>query len=133
MKKKTIIHEFDPVIYPVKLWVCITTNFEPLKERFYDSEGKTELDLEDLKDAAAAITCRVVSKEHNDVGILIVFTLHKYTDTERITHEAAHAVDFVWEYIKEDTPSPEANAYLSGWIAKCCWEVKTGKGMKHHD
>jgi len=126
MKNKTVIHEFDPVIYPVKLWVIITINYEPLTQRFYEGLDKKPLDIDFIQDHEA-VTCLVQSKETKNYGVLIVFCGHKYCKQNNITHETAHAVDFIWEHICEKNPGDEANAYLSGWIAECCEKVKNSK------
>ena len=55
------IHEFDPVIYPSKLWVPVST--DPFSNRF---EGVSEWD-----DTADAIVDCVRDKQRNLGGILV--------------------------------------------------------------
>ena len=40
------IHEFDPQIYPCKLWVAITTECKTLSERFEWKYDGTEIDID---------------------------------------------------------------------------------------
>ena len=74
--------------------------------------------------AAADIALK---KEDNLIGILIVFENVKSFTVKTIAHETAHAVKQIWNHLGEDYFGDEATAYLSGWIADCCWKVKIGK------
>lgn len=125
MKKKTIIHQFDPVIYPVKLWVSITNDNNALNEQFqwaYD-EPKIDIDFESFD----AITGAARQKESKLFGILIVFENKKLCSLKNIAHESSHAVDEIWRRLGEERAGNEANAYLIGWIAECIEKVKLNK------
>ena len=43
MSKKKLLYEFDPVIYPRKLWVCIGIDEEYTNSKFH-GEGGTKLE-----------------------------------------------------------------------------------------
>lgn len=124
MTKKNVFHEFDPVIYPLKLWVVMTNSVEIINERF-SSYPKGEIEMDFRKFDAGVILA--VKKEDKNIGILMVFENAKHFTIETIAHETSHAVREIWKHLKEDYYGDEATAYLSGWIADCCWKVKTGK------
>ena len=118
------IHEFDPVIYPCKLWVAITTECRTLSERFEWKYDGTAIDID--FENTDAITGLVRCKEDNRIGVLIVFENRKACTISNIAHEASHAVDDIWQRIGEKNVGHEANAYLIGWVAKCIEEVRKG-------
>jgi len=126
MKKETIIHEFDPVIYPVKIWVCISPNLEDLKIRFKEKSSGKDLSF-DAIDECDAFSYFVKSKETNKNGILISFLGKKYCHAGNITHESTHAAMDIFDHIEEKETGGEAYAYLVGWIAECCEKVKNNK------
>lgn len=121
--KKAIIHEFDPVLYPLKLWISITNNCEALSERFiWYNDGKIDIDFEN-DDAITGL----VRQKDGFIGVLIVFENKKMCNIKNITHEASHAVDDFWTRLGERNVGHEANAYLIGWIAECIEKVKLNK------
>lgn len=127
--EKVIIHEFSPCIYPYKIWVAITSNVGELSDKFSTFDGNTlgEIKWGNIK-LKHATTISVCSKdERGECGVLIVFYKRSSCTTKFITHEITHAVDYLWEYLGEDIPGKEANAYLSGWIAECIEKVKLNK------
>lgn len=123
--KKTIIHQFDPLIYPVKLWVAITKDNKSLNERFMWKYDNSDIDID--FDNNDGITGLVKSRENNLIGVLIVFENKKAVTISNIAHESSHAVDDIWTRIGEKNVGHEANAYLIGWIAKCINEAKNSK------
>jgi len=126
MKNKTIIHEFDPVIYPVKIWVSISPNLEDLKIRFKEKYSGKELNLDEIGECEA-FSYFVKLKETNKNGILISFSSKKYCHAGNITHESTHAAMDIFGHIEEKETGGEAYAYLVGWIAECCEKVKLNK------
>ena len=123
--KKIQIHQFEQPIYPYNLWVCISGELTPIKERFLNDEGKEiEGDIKNFR----AVTINAITKEDpHDNGVIIVFKHKKYLTTSVVAHESYHASQSFWEHIGETYPSEEATAYLIGWIAECCDKVKTGR------
>lgn len=119
------IHEFDPQIYPVKLWITTGSNNTVLAENFewYYDDPKIEIDL----DSHYAITGLVRQKSTSLVGVLVAFENKKAMTIKNIAHEVSHAVDDVWNRIGEKKVGNEANAYLAGWIAECIEKVKRNK------
>lgn len=118
--EKQKIYEFDPQIYPRKLWVTVGVPFEELKDEF-----------EDLKPMEEANYAQVdhVRKLKLEIrgGILVRFeNLEALQRHGNITHEAVHIATEIFEYIGayHDPKNQEPFAYLCGWIAKCVEEVK---------
>mgnify|MGYP006918103038 CR=1 FL=1 len=107
------IHEFDPQIYPRKLWIAIT--------------DKAVFDAKPLDEAAAA----EVIDAHDGVngGVLIRFRNKKSLTSKHATHEAVHAAMLILEYaeVKLDYQNQEPLAYLAGWVSECIDEVKRFK------
>ncbi|MEN6624536.1 MAG: hypothetical protein ABFD50_23690 [Smithella sp.] len=126
MKNKVQIHQFDPVIYPFKLWVVISNNIECLGERFkkYPSEKKYKTSV---SEKLVAFVDSVIEIDTRKIGFLVVFQSKKECSVGCISHEATHVSDRVWNYIGERAPGKEANAYLVEWIAECIEKVKLGK------
>ena len=112
------IHEFDPVIYPRKLWVAVSTY--TFSDRF---EGVSEWD-----DTADAIVDCVRDKLRNLGGILVRFE-SKNATIANIAHESSHIAMNIFDYIgaKVDLANQETFSYLVGWVADCINQVRTGK------
>ena len=53
MNKKVQIHQFDPVIYPLKLWVAKNPTKEAISERFEEHNGN-EVNAEFTKYSVAS-------------------------------------------------------------------------------
>jgi hypothetical protein len=131
--KPVKIHEFDPEIYPLKLWIAITEKGEPLAERFKDATTGKELNIGFIS-KHEAVTFYVQQKERPTYwGVLIVFAQRRYCSTKTICHEATHAARFMWDHIHETSTGEEADAYLVGWIANCIEIAKNFKNGKATD
>jgi len=125
--KKAIIHQFDPVIYPFKLWVSISSDGAAFSDRFKDGDNGKELNVSVINEHEA-VTYYVQQKEKPTYfGVLIVFSEKKYCTCKLIAHESTHAARFMWEHVRENGTGWEADAYLVGWIAECCEKVKLNK------
>lgn len=111
-----MVYEFDPTIYPRKLWVAVTTS--PLKNKFEQALAWDE--------SAYAMVDNVYDFKHDKGGILIRFENVEAMSVGNITHESIHAACEILDYVGSfiDTKNQEHLAYLAGWIAKCCGEVK---------
>jgi hypothetical protein len=125
--KKAIIYQFDPAIYPMKLWVSITTDFKSLSERFCNVGTKTDIDTSFIDQHEAACYYVQQKEKPTHYGILIATTAKSYLTTKLIAHESTHGADFIWQHTGERRAGDEANAYLVGWIAECIEKVKLNK------
>jgi hypothetical protein len=123
--KKVQFHEFDPVLYPVKLWVAITDSQEIVNDRFYAFPDDKMIDVDFERVNACSIMVR--NKQTRKIGSLIVFSGNEDITTKLIAHEATHSARDIWNHIGEEHTGHEADAYLVGWIAECCEIVKNFK------
>lgn len=117
------IHEFDPVIYPRRLWVVVNCPASVLNDMFEDK-------YEDLPESASAevVPARRLKPEVLG-GVLVRFKSKKDMTTSIITHESSHAAMEIYDYIgaKVDIQNQEPFSYLAGWVADCIDKVKKGK------
>jgi hypothetical protein len=125
---RTKIHQFAPVIYPIKLWIAISKDGKELNGLFRHKATDEVIRFEEYNvENFEAMAFRVSEVESNCVGVLIVFTKRTYMTCKTITHEAVHAAGYVFQHIGQQIDSEEPFAFLTGWIADCCWRMKDGK------
>lgn len=124
--EKVKIHQFDPVIYPFKIWVSITDDLKAISEQFIDHESGKELNS-NHPDFMIAFTQNVQQKSDRLIGAIIVFKKKKDCTTKIIAHESTHAARMLWDHVGELESGVEADAYLVGWIAECIEKVKLNK------
>lgn len=120
------VHEYDPVIYPRKLWVTFIEDGEEISD-FRDADSKAV-----LEPVTNCYACTFHNVEHGDggfIGELICLVHGQEIDVQHIAHEAVHAANGILEGIGAgiSTSNDEAQAYLVGWVAKCINEVVTNK------
>ncbi len=121
---KTLIHKFDSILYPIKLWIAVTNDGTELQDKFVYHDTREAIDITTLK-GSETVTFHVTEKEGDKhKGVLIIFCDKKFLTIRTIAHEATHASDMIWNHIGERASGEEANAYLVGWIAQCIEEVK---------
>jgi len=125
MKRKTVIHQFDPQIYPVKLWVSITSDLSAIGERFLEFPSGDAMGADETG-KMRAFTQLVSQKEDRKIGVIVVFKLRKYCVIETIAHEATHATRMIWGHLGEYSTGMEADAYLVGWVADCIDKARRG-------
>lgn len=129
MKRQETIHVFDPVIYPVKLWITFGEG-KSIIEREFVTYHEEEIIVGDMAHVGA-LTYRVFTRRRKgyarEAGIVIVFRSRKDCDTNAISHETTHAVDFIWGYLGENPAGMEASAYLAGWISGCIEKARKYK------
>ena len=115
-----MIHEFNFIIYPRKLWITYDASIEELKNHF---GSKFDFDEDDSYNA---LTYCVNNKQTEEGGILIRFMSKEQMTSSIMAHEAVHAAGRVCKYvgINPDWENDEAFAYLVAFIVKCCEEVK---------
>lgn len=122
--KEPMVYEFDPVIYPRRLYIAVTT--DQLKKRF---DGVCE-----WEDSFNAVVENVNDNQKGLGGVLMRFHCIGEMTAEIMAHESVHAACNILDYVgsKVETNNQEHLAYLVGWIAKCCEEVKN-KENKHYE
>ncbi len=134
MKISGEIHEFNPIIYPCRIWVAINPSYESISEKFYAVTTEMErMDIEPRQFEAdyfsIASTCPVTIKQGGWIGLLVCIWKPKSLNVDTICHESVHCSDFICEQFGITNGSfdnGEAYAYLTGWIAGCIESVKKG-------
>lgn len=123
-EKKHKLHEFDPKIYPRLVWIAVGVPHPVIKDMFEDVAP-----MDESTDAQVDHTRR--TKPDIKGGILIRFENRKAMTQANVTHEAIHAAMEIFDYVGAvaDPKNQEPFAYLCGWIAKCCDDVKRGKNI----
>lgn len=122
--KKVQFHEFDPVIYPFKVWVVITSDDNIVKSRYCEPDNK-ELDIE-LR-GYDATTSFLKDRITNKKGVLIAFSKRRNMDMNTVAHESSHAAKIIYDKIGAEVGPHEPFEYLLGWIAECCDKVRRNK------
>lgn len=114
------IHEFNPTIYPRKLWVVKGVDSEFIKGKFCHRNGE-DLDLFDDDDnPPVCSTFKNIQEKHSgDFGVLVY--IYGQMNVGHISHEAYHVASDIFRDIgaEHDIDNQEPAAYLIGWCAKC--------------
>lgn len=138
MKEQNKIYEFDPVIYPFRLWVVNSPTKDFIKGNFFCLNPSTG-DYYDFEDSdiptsktAYAVTSPVKNKKTKKNGALVMLMDIKISNISITAHEASHVCDILSDYVgirayKEFYPDGEPRAYIMEWAADCIYKVKTGK------
>lgn len=120
------IHQFDPEIYPFKIWICISNSSIEPDSNFLDGKTGKEFDSVEV-DMFEAYSVYVRHKESRLLGALIVFKSKKNMTTKNMAHEACHATKFLFEHIGASMEPHEPFEYALGWIVDKIVEVKNFK------
>lgn len=118
-----MILEYDPAIYPTRLWVCdVHTTAKEKNDNFYAFNVNDEIvafeEEEDFGTTNANV-CKVKSKKTGWCGVLI--TLIRNVEGDVYAHEAVHACDALFEKlgIKCDSfDDDEPRAYYVQWVVR---------------
>ena len=121
------IHEFDPQIYPCKLWVSVRPTFEEVSGAFYALNDNNErMEVSDsqwkMDHFVVARTHAVSSRTDGWIGVYVGVNKPKMMTAKFIAHESCHCADFICESFgitSRKFDDGEAYAYLVGWIAGC--------------
>ena len=143
MSKKTEIYEFDPVIYPTRLWVCKKPSTEDVAELFYplNNDGEQVDSFGDIFEdiyGKYANTLIVGNKKSRMRGCLVSIFMPGSCRAGICSHEALHYIAYLSEQF--DIPlggfdTSEPLAYLEQWATNCIDSVLKGhpewmKGVK---
>ena len=121
------IHEFDPVIYPFRIWIIIDKTPDIIADNFKEYEGEPiHFEIGDT-DKLYAFAMPVQSKENPMYGAVLFFRSRKSMTYKLVAHESSHAAKFLFEHINADMREHEPFEYVIGWIAGCCEKVKRWK------
>jgi len=123
------IHEFDPEIYPVKLWIVVGEDESICSMFRYKYNNKPiELDSDDIW--IAKTTNLLVKNDTDRYGIIISLNKIREISASNMAHEACHFTNKVYDFIEalEIDLGGEQHAYFLGWTVECIdTVVKTTK------
>ena len=122
MNKKKGYYEYDPVIYPRKLWVHIGDDFKELAPKAF-----CNIVVDENKDYYGVEYGEVIRKSDDKYGILVSFPKRKDMTMDICVHEASHVCDDL-EKATGLEHGGESSAYLIGWIASCINNARLGIG-----
>lgn len=140
---KSVIYEFDPVIYPTRLWVCKKPCTDDISELFYPFNNDGEMvdsfgGTFEYVSGKYANTMIVGNKKSLMRGCLVSIFLPGGCGAGVCAHEALHYIAYLSEQF--DVPlggfdKSEPLAYLEQWATNCIWSVLVGhpekmKGVK---
>lgn len=112
------IHQFDPVIYPILLWVIDGMDIEGIRKEFRTINNDEPLIFIPSEGGTAYTQNRVICKD-GEYGCLIVLVNKSRITAGMMAHEATHAARVIWDHLMEENTGSEADAYLVQWIVNC--------------
>lgn len=122
------IHEFDPVIYPYRIWVVVAKEPTCIEEQFKEYDGKPVRFVDDDSSSRQDAFCMMATKKDSKFyGTVMYFRSKKSMTYELVAHESSHAAKNLFEHINADIKEHEPFEYVVGWIAGCCEKVKKSK------
>lgn len=131
---KSVIYEFDPVIYPFKLLVSKNFDVEELGGMYYcidDDENlidSPEAFTPNRRTIARTIQC--APKDGSETFYLVLLYRPEVIGTGTLAHESLHIANFVGEwlgFLPKKANEDEPQAYLVQWISNCIDMVMKGK------
>lgn len=139
---KSVIYEFDPVIYPFSL--LVTKDYDPkeLGDLFYCVNDNNELENAPEEFVpnrrTVARTIQVADKKVCKTYILVLLYRTKIIGQGTISHESYHVVNMMSEwlgFLPKNAMEDEPGAYLIQWVSNCIDSVLRGhpekmKGVK---
>lgn len=131
---KTEIYEFNPVIYPTRLWVCKKPNTKDVASLFYPFNNDVEQvdsfgEVFEYNSGKYANTVIVGNKESSMRGCLVSIFMPSQCGAGICSHEALHYIAYLSEQFgiplgNFDTSEPLA--YLEQWATNCINMVLIG-------
>ena len=122
-------YEYDPVIYPRKLWVMPQATEAEIRMCFTEHDGE-EIEW-DEKECFATTFPEVCAKADGKYGVLVVFKGKASMTMGNICHEASHVLDTFMDVLplaREPRGHNEHLSYLLQWIGDCINRARLGKG-----
>lgn len=121
-KKRVGYFEYDPVIYPRRLWVHIGDDFKELAPKAF-----CNIVVDEDKEYYGVEYGEVIRKSDDKYGILVSFPKRKDMTMGVCAHEASYVCDDL-EKALNIKHGDEPSAYLLGWIASCINKARLGIG-----
>ena len=137
-KKDYRIKEFDPVIYPTRLFVAIRPSYDEVRDRFgFLDEDGNEVSVENEfkpKDTSIAQTYTVYDKESRWKGCFVTIWRKADVRSGIIAHESSHCADWLDDELGglgsvdgRKFLTGEPRAYYTQWVANCIEDVLKGR------
>ena len=137
-KKVCRIKEFNPIIYPTRLWVAIRPTYDEVRDRFgFLDEDGNEVSVEDEfrpKDTTIAQTYTVYDKDSRLKGCFVAIWLKAEVRSGVITHESSHCADWLDDELGGISGqggnrfiTGEPRAYYEQWVANNIEDVLKGR------
>ena len=135
---KSVIYEFDPVIYPTRLWVCKKPCTEDVSELFYPFNNDGEIvdsfcGTFEYVSGKYANTMIVGNKKSLMRGCLVSIFLPGGCGAGVCAHEALHYIAYLSEQFDIHLggfDNSEPLAYLEQWATNCIDSVLRGRPEK---
>ena len=134
MIKKKGYFEYNPQIYPRRLWVMYDTSEEEIDKCFTDKYGNP-LDHGDEPMSngsyGGAVYDECVSKAGGYLGNLVVFPKRRDMTLRNVSHEALHTLLSIYDVCGLELVPKGKNehlTYLMGWISDCIDNARLGVG-----
>ena len=107
------VFEFDPVIYPYKLWVCLDKEPNKIEDLFDEYSGKKIVFIGGDTDIAKAFTMPVMDSKNRHYGVVVFIRSKASLTYELVAHEATHAAKYLFEHIGCDYSKMRYGSNLS--------------------
>lgn len=126
---KSVIYEFDPVIYPFPLLVTKRFDVEEIKEKYRAVNAESKIvPITDELDTDGTVTARLLNLVDNDDKMYYVLILFrpKAIGCGICTHEAVHCANAYLQYLGNSPAKAyddETYAYFACWVSNCMWSV----------
>lgn len=133
-----MVHEFNPVIYPMRLWVAISPSYDEVRDKFgfLDEDGNDISVESEFKpnDTSIAQTYTVYDKESGWKGCFVTIWRKADVSSGVIAHESSHCADWLDDELGglgsvdgRKFLTGEPRAYYTQWVANCIDDVLNGK------
>ena len=121
------VFKYNPMVYPVHLHIAFSDDLNEVLSGYKNFNG-TPIDDDYTWGNGIAYTYYNISEYGTNIPVvLIVFKDKEKINYGNVAHEAKHAADHIFGYIREDNTIHESHAYLVEWIVSC---VETTFNMK---
>lgn len=132
--KNSTVFEYDPQIYPRKLWVINGWN-DKLTTQFCTLDGECFF-IPAIKQYAAVTSTILRRVSDNSIGVLVVLNCNKHNknNSSELAHEAVHATNCIFNDLKINYTQleDECFAYFVGWVVSCLEKTLDRTKTNHH-
>lgn len=121
------VFRYDPLVFPLKLWVCFRPDLSKIKRMFDVLDENNYVDYkpiteDDIKPYWGACRLTVRHKASMDTGCLLLFMAMNEFNEGMVVHEVNHAYDEFAEILKIPFDG-ETRSYLTEWMTNRVYEA----------